>query len=284
MQSFADILASPIAPLPAHPAGGASAQATITADWLQGKAAFGGLQGALGTLAMRAAVGSDLPLRALQMTFISAVEPGAVEARAEVVRRGRAITHAQCRLTRDDQVVALMVGLFGAARESVVQVDLPMPSDVKPIASLPEAPFIANRMPGFMQYYQMRWAGGARPFSGSPLRPARAWARLREAATEGERPAAILDTPTAREANLVTIADLPASPALSLLTQPAPGASLTWLLEFLVDPRSVDPRTWLLMQTETRHAGAGYTSQTAHLWDEHGRAIAVSHQTTAVFG
>ena len=65
---------------------------------------------------------------------------------------------------------------------------------------------------------------------------------------------------------------------------PAPGASLTWLLEWLADPRDADPQDWTLLQTETRHAAQGYTSQTARLWSAQGRPLGVSHQTTAVFG
>ena len=66
------------------------------------------LQGALGLLAMRAAVGDALPLRALQMTFVSAVDVGPASAHAEVLRRGRAMTHAQCRLMSGERVAALL--------------------------------------------------------------------------------------------------------------------------------------------------------------------------------
>jgi acyl-CoA thioesterase len=105
------------------------------------------------------------------------------------------------------------------------------------------------------------------------------WARLHAGEEQGPLAAATL-----AEASLTAIADLPPPPALSMLDGFAPGASLTWLLEFAVDPRTVDPATWLLMQTEARYAGEGYSSQTARIWDSTGRAIAVSHQTTALFG
>ncbi|MFN5570750.1 MAG: hypothetical protein ACK495_21570 [Bradyrhizobium sp.] len=39
----------------------------------------------------------------------------------------------------------------------------------------------------------------------------------------------------------------------------------------------------LMLHTETRHAAAGYTSQTARVWDDARRPVAVSHQTTAIF-
>jgi acyl-CoA thioesterase len=283
MQSFSSIVAQAAE----ITEGGAVLRAAITEDWLQGKAVFGGLQGALGLLAMRAAVGDALPLRALQVTFVAAAEGEAI-ADATVVRRGRAVTHAQCTLSSGGRPAALMVGLFGAARESKAIAGMPMPELRRP-ADLREAPFLPERMPGFLRHYRQRWAGGAIPYSGQPLKPSSMWVRLREAtsgedAGPGEQPVpAGLDAPAAREANVVALCDMPPSPVMSTLERRAPGASLTWLLEFLADPRTVDPRTWLLLHTETRHAAEGYTSQTARVWDVSGCPVAVSHQTTAIF-
>ena len=163
---------------------------------------------------------------------------------------------------------------------------------MRPIDALHDAPFLPERMPGFLRHYQMRWATGALPFTGKPPRASQLWARLRDQPIDDADPAAARASAVdahprdaaGREANLVALGDLPASPVLSMLTKPAPGASLTWLLECLVDPREWDPRAWLLIETVTRHAEAGFTSQTARIWDAQGLPVAVSHQTTAVFG
>jgi acyl-CoA thioesterase len=262
--------------------------AEVTPDWLQGRVAFGGLQGAFATIAMRAAVGPALPLRALQMTFVASVDPGEARAEALVLRRGRAITHVQCTLHSGGRPAAIVVGLYGAPRDSKAIVDMPMPALRMP-AELREAPYLPDRMPGFLRHYRQRWAGGAIPYTGSTPRPLSMWARLREAAPgddpgPGDAPLpAALDAAHAREANLVALCDLPPSPAMAMLTQRAPGASLTWLLELLADPRESDPRAWLMLHTEARHAAAGYTSQTARVWDDARRPVAVSHQTTAIF-
>ncbi len=248
----------------------------LDASWLQGKSAFGGLQGAFGLRGLRAVAGDALPLRALQVTFVAAIEPGPVHVEADLLRQGRAVTHAQCRLVGGGQVAALMVGLFGATRASKATLPLAPPADAKPLDSLREAPFLPELMPGFLQHYRQRWAEGALPYSASPPRRTRMWAQLRE-------PPARPD-PLFNEANAVALTDLPPTPVLSMLERRAPGASLTWLLEFLVDPRELDPTGWLLLQTEARAAGEGYATQTALIWDEAGRGVAVSHQTVAVFG
>lgn len=263
--------------------------ADMTSDWLQGRVAFGGIQGAFAALAMRAAVGPELPLRALQMTFVASVDPGEARAEATVLRRGRAITHVQCTLHSGGRPAAVVVGMYGASRESKALADMAMPAELRLPAQLREAPWLPEVMPGFLQHYRQRWAGGAVPYSGSPMKPSSMWARLRES-TEGDDPGpgaaplpAALDAPEAREANVVALCDLPPSPVMATLSKRAPGASLTWLLELLADPREVDPRTWLMLHTETRHAAAGYTSQTARVWDDARRPVAVSHQTTAIF-
>ncbi|MFO0235168.1 MAG: acyl-CoA thioesterase [Burkholderiales bacterium] len=263
--------------------------ADVTTDWLQGRVAFGGIQGAFAALAMRAAVGPELPLRALQMTFVASVDPGEARAEALVLRRGRAITHVQCTLHSGGRPAAVVVGMYGASRESKALADMPMPSELRLPAQLREAPYLPDRMPGFLQHYRQRWAGGAVPYSGSPMKPSSMWARLRES-VDGDDPGRggaplppALDAPEVREANVVALCDLPPSPVMATLSKRAPGASLTWLLELLVDSRTVDPRTWLMRHTDPRHAAAGYTSQTARVWDDARRPVAVSHQTTAIF-
>jgi acyl-CoA thioesterase len=293
MTPFSAFAAAPISPLADDPDGGVVLPTTMSADWLQGRVAFGGIQGALAALAMREAVGAEAPpLRALQFTFIGPIEAGAVSAEARVLRRGRGITHAQCRLASAGRTAALAVGLYGASRDTLARQAMPAPEGVRPIEALHDAPFLPERMPGFLRHYQMRWATGALPFTGKPPRPSQLWARLRDqpivdadgTAAGAQRVAAHPGDAAGREANLVALGDLPASPVLSMLARPAPGASLTWLLECLIDPRAWDPRAWLLIETVTRHAEAGFTSQTARIWDAQGLPVAVSHQTTAVFG
>jgi len=281
MPAFSELLASPIRSAPELGLQGCIYEPAMTQDWTQGRGAFGGIQGAIAARAMRAAVGPQLPLRALQMTFVAAIPAGPTRAEAWVIRQGRNITHVQCHLHAGDEVAGVLVGVYGATRPSVAVLPMPMPDDLRPFDTLKEVPFSSGRIPD----YQQRWAGGARMFSASPPRPTRMWARLREAVPGLTTidPSAWL-SPELREASLVALADLPPSPVLSMLDRAAPGASLTWLLEFPIDPMQFDPAQWVMIQTDTRYAGDGYNSQTARLWTADGQAVGVSHQTTAIFG
>jgi len=285
MPSFVQLLEGAFEPLGESSESGQRFTVTMTDDWQQGRVAFGGIQGAIGTLAMREVVGDAGVLRALQMTFVGPIVSGPVQADATIVRRGRNITHAQCVLTSAGVVAGIIVGVYGAARESKAVLPMLMPDDIRPVDTLQDAPFMQGLMPQFLRHYMQRWAGGTRMYTSAPPKPARMWARLREAvADESGSVHQSLGTPRMREASLVALADLPPSPVLSMLDRPAPGASLTWLLEFALDPREFDPSQWVLLQTESRFAADGYNSQTARMWDRQGRAVGVSHQTTAIFG
>ena len=65
MPAFSELLSSPIRPAPELGLQGCSYEPAMTHDWTQGRGAFGGIQGAIAARAMRAAVGPQLPLRAL---------------------------------------------------------------------------------------------------------------------------------------------------------------------------------------------------------------------------
>lgn len=297
MPSFSELLDHPLRPAPHLGSQGCVFEPPMTQDWTQGRGAFGGIQGAIAARAMREAVGPDLPLRALQMTFVAAIVAGPTRAEAWVIRRGRNITHVQCHLHAGAEVAGVLVGVYGASRPSQAVLPMPLPDDLRPFDTLREVEFQSGRMPEFLRHYQQRWAGGARMFSASPPRPTRMWARLREAvpglgAAQAQAGAGLGGlgepgvglSPELREASLVALADLPPSPVLSMLDRSAPGASLTWLLEFPINPMQFDPAQWVLIQTDSRYAGEGYNSQTARLWTQDGQAVGVSHQTTAIFG
>jgi acyl-CoA thioesterase len=267
----------------------ADGQATVALevgdDWLQGRSAFGGLIGAAALKAMRPLAG-DLALRALQVTFVAPVDAGPLRAIATRLRQGRSVTHVQCRLETDRGVAAVAVGLFGAPRVSQASLALAKPTAPSREA-VAEAAYRPGVTPPFLGHYRTHWVERGRVFSGELPQPLSVWARLREPQPLSAPSAPTvpgLDAATLNETNFVAIADLPPTPLLSMPTTPTVGASLTWLLECLVDPREFGADQWVLMRVEPRAAADGYVSQTGLVWDEAGRGLAVTHQTVAVFG
>src|SRR5204862_7431646 len=134
-------------------------------DWLQGRSLFGGMQAAIGLRAMRSSVPEALPLRTLQVTFVGPVPAGPVRAVARVLRQGGSATIAEARLVQGDETLALLVGVFGKARSSVVARALVQPQ--LPAASPKTMPGVPGMTPSFMQHFRARWLRGGIPFSAS---------------------------------------------------------------------------------------------------------------------
>src|SRR5262245_26453994 len=104
---------------------GAGLSVTVTEDWSQGRATFGGLIAAVGNQALRTLVSAERPLRSLQTTFVGPATPGTWQINARVLRVGKAVSLASCDIIDRDQIVATQVGVYGAGRESAVQVRPP---------------------------------------------------------------------------------------------------------------------------------------------------------------
>lgn len=242
--------------------------ATVTDDWLQGRSAFGGLQVSFAVKAMRALVAGQ-PLRVLQVTFLAPVPPGQVRVRANVLRAGKNATHVEARLHIGEQVLCVVIGIFGATRESVVDIrpeQPPVTTAQKPML----LPNIPGMTPAFLQHFDMRWLNGNLPFTG------------------GSRAAAIIEVGfkeagAMTELHLASLADSIPPLAITLLKKPAPASSMTWMLEFLADRYDRLPLQGWRFDAEVLSAGNGYTSQTAMIWAPDGSPAMLSRQNMVVF-
>src|SRR5688500_4610750 len=144
----------------------------IPEDWLQGRTSFGGLVSVLAVQSMRdVAAGAwpqDVGLRALQTNFIAPVEGGPVDVEVQVLREGRSVRQVQARLMQRDEVCALSVGVFGSARDSRLPAFAPQrPAPARAPEDIAASPFVAGTRPHFTAHFDMRWSGGAPPFSGA---------------------------------------------------------------------------------------------------------------------
>ena len=111
---------------------------TATEDWMQGRTMFGGFLSALAVVAMRDTLGIDMPLRALQTNFVGPVPAGDVVYRTRLLRQGKSVSQVQCEIYSDETLAGLVVGVFGAPRETALP-DLspqhkPLPKPVDDIA------------------------------------------------------------------------------------------------------------------------------------------------------
>jgi hypothetical protein len=245
-----------------------AASMDIGDDWLQGRSLFGGIQAVVGWRAMRTLVSAAMPLRTLQMTFIEPVASGTVTATARILRTGKNTMHVEARLESDGKLHALMIAVFGTARESIVRRELP-----KAAAGEFRQPmrFMPGLMPSFMQQFDANLGRGAAPFAGR---------EVDSVAFE----LGLHDTGPVTEAHLLVFADFVPPVALSWMHKPVPGSSLTWMFELLADDFATHaPAGWRL-DAELVAARDGYTSQSNVLYAPLGGAVALSRQSMVVFG
>jgi acyl-coenzyme A thioesterase PaaI-like protein len=245
-----------------------SATLDIPPDWLQGRTVFGGLQAALAVRAMRTLV-PQVPLRTLQGTFLAPVPAGAVTARARVLRTGRSATHVEAQLVDGDATLAVLVGVFGAARPSTVEVTPRQPAveAKRPI----EFGYLPGVMPAFTQHFKVRYLAGMPPYTGSADA-----AHVLEVGMRDDGPAT--------EGHVLAIADYIPPVALSHLRSPAPGSTLTWMIELLAERFADLPLERWRVDATLAAARGGYTSQSVVVWGPGGEPLAFSRQSMVVFG
>lgn len=209
--------------------------------------------------------------------FCSPVPAGPLEIRVEVLRHGGAAAQLRAQLSSTLQPgPGLEVSAtFGRDREGVDVIDLEPPAVPRPQA-LPELvrPVLLGAVgePRFFANLEQRLAHGhpwwTSDWQAGPARMAR-WFRYRR---PQHLPDGRLD-PLA----LPPIADT-MPPALVQKLGPdripfhAPSLDLT--VHFLEDSTA----EWLLTDVHAARARGGYATATSHIWDEHGRLLAVATQ------
>lgn len=236
-------------------------------DWMQGRSAFGGLQVSYALHAMRELV-PEAPLRTVQVTFIAPVPVGEVWAQAKILRTGKNATHVECRLG-GEELQALVIGVFGAPRSSVVQL---MPARTPARTREPlRFPFVPGVTPNFTQHLEVDLLQGNLPFSGGADPDQRLQIRL-------------LDDGLANELHVPLYADFIPPIGLTYLEKPAPGSTLTWMLELLRERWDQLPLAGWSVEGRLESALSGYTSQFVTLWAPDGTPAAFSRQSMLIFG
>ncbi|MEI9888748.1 MAG: thioesterase family protein [Rhizomicrobium sp.] len=262
MTAFTDLLA-------AIEAEEGSFRTTISADWLQGRTAYGGLSAALCVEAACRAVPELPPLRAAQFTLIGPAA-GLLTMTPSVLRRGKSAVFVGVDLVGEAGLAARAVLSFGVARASAIAYEaLAMPK-VKSIADS-EPFFPQERSPiSFQQHFESRMAGGARPVTPGAVPEYLIWFRHRDArARAGIVP-------------LIALADAPPPAIMVRFTQFAPISTMTWTVDLLTDAPATTDGWWLIRSVATT-AHQGYSTQAMMLWNADGAPVIAASQNVAIF-
>jgi len=132
------------------------------------------------------------------------------------------VRQVQATVNQRNEIVALMVGVFGSDRDTTVPPLLPTrPAPVKDVDAIPAHPFAVGRRPHFTAHLDMRWGDGAPPFTGTDTWHASLHLRLLDADAPALSP----------ELMTVLMADASPTPVLSRFKSPTPASSVSWALE-----------------------------------------------------
>jgi len=244
--------------------------AIVGEDWSQGRATFGGMVAALGNEAMRRLVPADRKLRGLETVFAGPALAGVVRIEAEVLRVGKAVTIASARLWSADKIAATLTGTYGIARSTAMSLLPTAPLGVPAVQNLPEG-IPGAGAPAFAQHFDLRWAEGAWPFSGSSSNKLKVYVRHRD-------PAALT------ESHVIALVDGIPSVILQMLSTPVPSSSLTWTLQFLKHDFGFVSDAWWRIDAEVDSAAEGYSCESSVVFDPSGAPAVLSRQMVAVFG
>lgn len=244
---------------------------SFSAEWTQGRSAFGGLAAAMAVCAMAKQLPSPQPLRSLMVSFIAPLPPTEVQVQPRVLRQGKNVTQTSASVLVQDTVCLQTMAVFGNPRGGLAVRPDPQfkPEPRHPAAAIDNSP---RNLPPFLRFFEGYWTGGGVPFSGQADERLGLWARHRS--NLDEFPAE----------KLITIADIPPPVILShFVAPPVPAASLTWSLEFVREPASVSG-DWFYLDFQVDHAADGYTQQSGRIFSEDGKLCALSRQCMVYFG
>ena len=233
--------------------------AHISAHWMQGRTAFGGITAALALAATRQTLPELPALRSMQVSFL---RPITEEVRFDValIRQGRTSSFVQVDCISGDKLGARCTFVFGADRESAA----PRMSDVDSLPDLVRR----STAPSFFDNFEARVADGDPLISGSTRPEVLVWSRL--LARDDIDP----------EIAFICNADSLPPAAMTTFTVPAPISTITWSLDMARCPSDTD---WTLTRTTSKQAANGYSVQDMEIRARDGALLASAQQMVALF-
>jgi acyl-CoA thioesterase len=264
MQSFADVVAW-------TSDGDDAWVGEVPPEWMQGRASFGGIVAAVGLRALRASLGDDRAPRSIHTSFFGPLGPGPARVTAEIVRRGRFVTHGRAEIRQGEGLQAQVTATFADDRDSGVVVDAPARPARPGPEGLVDLPYIEGVVPAFTRAFALRWTDGAFPFSKAKVPGLGGWCRHRT------------DPGADPYVALLGLLDVWPSPVVSMFERPGPASSVTWSSMFYDVPAVVDAKQWWWYGSEAVAARHGYAGMRASLYGPSGRLAGTVEQLVAVF-
>lgn len=242
----------------------------VTPDWMQGRTVYGGMSAALCLQAIRNEYPELPPLRSAHISFAGPVA-GDIAITTRVLRQGKSASFITADLSSEAGFGTHATFTFGADRPSTQrQTRFPMPN-VKSAEDIPVLERGAGARPHFTNHFDMRFAAGSPPVSGSAEAEICFWLKAKSG------------TGVALDVALLALGDAPPPAALSLYSQFTPLSTMTWAIDVMTTDLA-SPDGWYLAHLKSDSIGDGYSAQSMGMWASDGRPILASKQCVALFG
>ncbi len=249
--------------------GGTSLVADVPAVWTNdGRAAFGGLLGAIGVRALDTIAPEGCPLRSVSIQHHGAVEPGPLSASVTLLDQSRLVASGEAHLSQSDRRCVTISATFVRPRGRALEV----PESVARPQGDPEKtkllPYMEGVMPVFAQLFEYKWTEGNLPFSGAAEAGFAGWCRHKSDADAG--PEAV-----------VALLDAWPPAVYPILDAPAQARTLSWTIHFTSAPEWA-PGEWLYFRSHATVARDGLASTSGTLQMADGTLLATMKQLIAV--
>lgn len=252
-----------------EPAGDGRYLATVPDGWQQGRGAFGGL--VLGTLAramLHAEREADRTLRSLNGEIVGPVLPGRADVTVEALRRGNGVSSWEARLTQSGEVLARASAVFGKARTADRDgTALPPPPLDTLWTAVDVIPVRPPQGPHFARMFELR--AGRWPFGGGAKAEVEGWVRLAKSVPIGVP-------------EVIGLMDAFWPAVFAVETAPRPMATVSFTLELLADPATLDPSEPLRYRAWAPAARDGFVAEFRELWTARGELVALNQQTFVI--
>lgn len=243
--------------------------AVVPPGWMQGRAAFGGLVGALAAEAMSKQVAASRPIRSFLGNFVAPAPEGELDIQSAILREGRAVVQTRADVIAGGQICFTATAAFGDDRPSSF-VAPESAGDIPPRDSVPAMQGGDRPMPSFLNNFDIHWTGGGVPMSDSKDRNTSMWVRNRS------------NMDAFPIAKIISVADMPPPIIISHYGKLVRASTMSWSIEFVVPPEQVEG-DWFYLDFQLDAAANGYSQQSGKIFDESGALVALSRQCMVYF-
>lgn len=252
----------------------------VPPGWAQGRGAFGGLVVAWLARAIEASeVDPARTIRSLSAEIVGPVVIGPAAIRVEPLRIGNGISTYSARLVQQlptgaDEVEAHAVASLGKPRVADRDFSIERPPAARAPEEVDVLPVAPPFGPEFAQHCEFRPLGPL-PLS-SPGQANEGLARSLGYVRLKERPKEM------SVSYLAILADAYWPALYAVETMMRPMATLSFALDVVADPKTLDPEAHYLVATQARTGRDGYIAEERRVFAPDGRLVALNHQTFVV--